>query len=97
MRLSVSASRERELVKRKREVIAKLALNQEFNGQQLGVCINDCEVDYGQPHSELSTTCFQLGCAFASMRWGTQEAASLPKLVTLQKTEVQIIQNLISA
>lgn len=40
------------------------------DGSPLAVCINDCEIDYGQPGSELVKVCFQLGCAFAEMRWG---------------------------
>ncbi|HYP27573.1 MAG TPA: hypothetical protein VE262_12720 [Blastocatellia bacterium] len=40
------------------------------DGSPLAVCINDCEIDYGQPGSELAKVCFRLGCAFAEMRWG---------------------------
>jgi len=47
----------------------------EPDGRPLGVCINDCEVDYGQPYSELIGTCFSLGCAFAVMRWGSAAAS----------------------
>ena len=39
-------------------------------GKPLAVCINDCEIDYGQPGSDLAKICFRLGCAFAEMRWG---------------------------
>jgi len=78
-------------------VIAKQMLDHESNGQPLGVCINDCEIDYGQPHSELATTCFKLGCAFAAMRWGNEEAVSLRRLATIQKSEIPISQNHISA
>jgi hypothetical protein len=42
----------------------------ETNGNPLAVCINDCEIDYGQPGFELAKVCFRLGCAFAEMRWG---------------------------
>ena len=42
----------------------------EANGRPLGVCINDCEIDYGQPYADLIHVCFSLGCAFAEMRWG---------------------------
>ena len=38
-------------------------------GKPLAVCINDCEIDYGQPGSDLAEVCFRLGCAFAEMRW----------------------------
>jgi len=40
-------------------------------GAPLAVCVNDCQLDYGQPYSELAPVCFQVGCAFAEMRWGT--------------------------
>lgn len=39
-------------------------------GAPLAICINDCEVDYGQPYAELRKVCFRLRCAFAEMRWG---------------------------
>lgn len=40
------------------------------DGSPLAVCINDCEIDCGQEKSELAPICFNLGCAFAEMRWG---------------------------
>lgn len=43
-------------------------------GKPLAVCINDCQVDCGQPQSELRRLCFQLNCAFAKLRWGASEA-----------------------
>jgi hypothetical protein len=46
------------------------------DGLPLAVCINDCQLDYGQSDSELSRICFQVRCAFAEMRWG-REAAEL--------------------
>jgi hypothetical protein len=49
----------------------------EPDGRPLGVCINDCEVDYGQPYAELIGTCFKLRCAFATMRWGDATASQL--------------------
>jgi hypothetical protein len=42
----------------------------EADGRPLGVCINDCEIDYGQPSQDLIHVCFSLGCAFAERRWG---------------------------
>jgi hypothetical protein len=42
----------------------------EKEGRPLAVCINDCQLDFGQPKSELRRTCFNLGCAFAELRWG---------------------------
>jgi hypothetical protein len=42
----------------------------EATGEPLAVCINDCRIDYGQGASELAPVCFQVGCAFAEMRWG---------------------------
>lgn len=41
-----------------------------LEGKPLAVCINDCEIDYGQPGSDLAKVCVRLGCAFAEMRWG---------------------------
>ena len=45
------------------------------NGGPLAVCINDCQLDYGQASSELVHICFQVRCAFAEMRWGCSAAA----------------------
>lgn len=45
------------------------------DGGPLAVCINDCQLDYGQPRSELVRICFQVRCAFADMRWGSSAAA----------------------
>lgn len=39
-------------------------------GAPLAICINDCEIDYGQSYAELQRICFRLRCAFAEMRWG---------------------------
>lgn len=50
--------------------MAKLVNITEPDGSPLAVCINDCEIDYGQPGFELAKVCFRLGCAFAEMRWG---------------------------
>ncbi len=44
------------------------------DGLPLAVCINDCQLDYGQSDSELSRICFQVRCAFAEMRWGRDAA-----------------------
>jgi len=46
------------------------------DGAPLAVCINDCQLDYGQAGSELSPICFQVCCAFAEMRWGSAAAAA---------------------
>jgi hypothetical protein len=46
----------------------------EVTGAPLAVCINDCYIDYGQRASELAPVCFQVGCAFAEMRWGPCES-----------------------
>ena len=67
-------------------MIAKLMLESERNSRPLGVCINDCEVDYGQPSAELSRTCFQLGCAFALMRWGDGQPPLLEGLTRIQRS-----------
>jgi hypothetical protein len=48
-------------------VIKKLKV--EPDGSPLAVCVNDCEIDYGQPYAELAPVCFQVGCAFAERRW----------------------------
>jgi len=54
------------------------------DGGPLAVCINDCQLDYGQPRQELARICFEVRCAFAEMRWGRSVAADLravsPKL-----------------
>lgn len=47
-------------------------------GSPLAICINDCEIDYGQPAAELQKVCFRLRCAFAEMRWGNG-ACRLPE------------------
>ena len=46
------------------------------DGGPLAVCVNDCQLDYGQANSELIRTCFQVRCAFAEMRWGAAAAAA---------------------
>ena len=46
------------------------------DGSPLAVCINDCQLDYGQPSSELMRICFKVHCAFAEMRWGRSAAAT---------------------
>lgn len=45
-------------------------------GGPLAVCINDCQLDYGQASSELIRICFQVRCAFAELRWGRPKAAA---------------------
>jgi hypothetical protein len=56
-------------------------------GAPLAVCINDCEIDRGHSYSELSKVCFQVGCAFAEMRWGknTEEDGGL-RIMILPRT-----------
>jgi hypothetical protein len=44
----------------------------DLDGTPLAVCISDCQIDCGQPAPELMRLCFQVSCAFAEMRWGTQ-------------------------
>jgi hypothetical protein len=46
------------------------------DGGPLAVCINDCQLDYGQRRSDLARVCFQVRCAFAAMRWGSSAAAA---------------------
>ena len=46
------------------------------DGTALAVCINDCQLDYGQAGSELSPICFRVRCAFAEMRWGRAAAVA---------------------
>jgi hypothetical protein len=46
------------------------------DGGPLAVCVNDCQLDYGQASSELIRICFQVQCAFAEMRWGPGAAAA---------------------
>ncbi len=50
----------------------------EATGAPLAVCINDCRLDCGQSPSELAPVCFQVGCAFAEMRWGSRATATAP-------------------
>ena len=77
-------------------MIAKLTLEPEQNGRPLGVCINDCEVDYGQPYADLSRTCFQLGCAFAVMRWGDGQPALLTGLTRIERSSQSVSQPMVS-
>jgi hypothetical protein len=51
----------------------------EASGAPLAVCINDCQIDCGQEASELAPVCFQVGCAFAGMRWGSLIDANAPR------------------
>ena len=46
------------------------------DGGPLAVCINDCQLDYGQPKSKLIRLCFEVQCAFAEMRWGCSSATA---------------------
>ena len=48
----------------------KELISDEPDGTPLAVCINDCEIDRGHSYSDLARICFQVGCAFAEMRWG---------------------------
>ena len=48
----------------------------ELPGSPLAVCVNDCEIDCGQPAAELAPICFRVGCAFAVMRWGAKVLAA---------------------
>lgn len=59
--------------------------HQEPDGVPLGVCVSDCEIDYGQPYSELYKVCFNVGCAFAEMRWGKETEVGPGKLLQFQK------------
>jgi hypothetical protein len=49
---------------------------EECDGGPLAVCVNDCQLDYGQASSELIRICFHVHCAFAEMRWGRAAAAA---------------------
>ena len=46
------------------------------DGGPLAVCVNDCQLDYGQASSDLVRICFQVRCAFAEMRWGSSAVAA---------------------
>lgn len=59
-------------------------------GAPLAICINDCEIDYGQPYAELEKVCFRLHCAFAEMRWGNGECSSLDPVAYLTQKFYQI-------
>lgn len=58
-------------------------------GAPLAVCVNDCELDYGQSHSELMKVCFRLGCAFAEMRWGGKAGSEIAPVITQQTYQIQ--------
>ncbi|HVG18695.1 MAG TPA: hypothetical protein VNI02_06550 [Blastocatellia bacterium] len=65
--------------------MTKQRVKEESGGSPLMVCLNDCALDQGQPPSELAPVCFELGCAFAEMRWKSsveksdEMAAALPR------------------
>ncbi|HWP45197.1 MAG TPA: hypothetical protein VNO14_18285 [Blastocatellia bacterium] len=66
-------------------------------GAPLAICLNDCEIDYGQPAAELQMVCFRLRCAFAEMRWGSntygppEQAASIAqKLCQIEPREPKL-------
>jgi hypothetical protein len=59
------------------------------DGRPLAVCINDCEIDNGQTRSELEPICFQVGCAFAEMRWGNRTDIEPIYLWELKRKSVQ--------
>ena len=48
----------------------KELISDAHDGTPLAVCVNDCEIDRGHSYSDLARICFQVGCAFAEMRWG---------------------------
>jgi hypothetical protein len=58
------------------------------DGGPLAVCINDCQLDYGQQRSELIKICFQVRCAFAEMRWGHAAASEFEAITLL---DVQLV------
>ncbi|MFY9609800.1 MAG: hypothetical protein WAU45_14425 [Blastocatellia bacterium] len=58
----------------------------EATGAPLAVCINDCRLDCGQGASELAPVCFQVGCAFAEMRWGSR----LPVVARQQDEQAEL-------
>jgi hypothetical protein len=64
----------------------KYQTTESSDGGPLAVCINDCQLDYGQPSSQLVGICFEVGCAFAEMRWGSAAAASFGA-ITLKTDE----------
>ena len=49
------------------------------DGSPLAVCINDCQLDCGQPRERLAPICFELHCAFAEFRWGSEAEALKPR------------------
>jgi len=51
----------------------------EQKGTPLAVCVNDCQLDYGQPRAQLAPVCFRVHCAFAEMRWG--KAAEVDRVI----------------
>ena len=63
----------------------------------LAVCVNDCKLDFGQASSELVVICFQVRCAFAEMRWGSEAAATFgtgaPGLAQANPPEINTSKN----
>jgi hypothetical protein len=66
--------------------------NEEPTGAPLAVCVNDCAIDHGQPHSELAPTCFKLGCAFAEMRWKSsiESSGEIALVIRQQITQIEM-------
>ena len=62
------------------------------DGSPLAVCINDCQLDYGQASSELIKVCFQVRCAFAEMRWGRAAAAAYQDRTIMDETQPRALQ-----
>jgi hypothetical protein len=56
------------------------------DGSPLAVCINDCQLDCGQPAERLAPICFELRCAFAELRWGPEAVALKQKSGVLTQT-----------
>jgi hypothetical protein len=71
-----------DILDKRLNVIPRLS---EPEGVPLGVCVSDCEIDYGQPYSDLYKVCFSLGCAFAEMRWGKETELKPGKLLQFQR------------
>lgn len=64
-------------------------INNSPDGAPLAVCVNDCELDYGQSHGELMKVCFRLGCAFAEMRWGAKPVSEIAPIFTRRTHQIQ--------
>lgn len=73
--------------------MTKQRVKEDSAGSPLMVCINDCALDQGQSSVELAPLCFELGCAFAVMRWKSSVDNSDEMAAILPQQTFQIYSN----